>query len=410
MRKEKGERFMDDRHIYFDSAATTSVDKEVLAEMLPYFSEAFGNANSQHSFGQRAEKAVVAAREKIAGIIGAKPVEIYFTSGGTEADNWAVKGIAGAHSGKGKHIITSSVEHHAVFDTCKDLEKKGFEVTYIPVNKDGIIDLGALKNAIGSDTVLVSIMYANNEVGTVMPIKEAVKIVRERQAKGQRIYFHTDCVQAAGALELNVADLGVDLMSVSAHKFYGPKGIGFLYIKSGVKLERLITGGNQERNVRGGTTNVPSVVGMAKAFELAAKNREINNARIGRLRDRFVERVLSEIDDVYLNGSRTSRLPNNANFSFEYIEGEGMIYGLDREGVAASTGSACSSGSLDPSHVLLALGIPVGLANCTLRFSFGKDNTEEEVDIAIEKLKKVVKKLRDMSPLFNQIPSEKYKI
>ncbi|MDR2091272.1 MAG: cysteine desulfurase NifS [Clostridiales bacterium] len=398
------------KRVYLDCAATTYVDGGVLEAMLPYFSEEFGNANSLHSFGLRAEKAVVEARSKIAGIINAKPVEIYFTSGGTEADNWAVKGVAGAHSKKGKHIITSSVEHHAVFDTCKDLEKKGFEVTYLPVDKEGTIDLGALKAAIRPDTILVSIMYANNEIGTVMPIKEAVKIVRERQEKGQKIYFHTDCVQAAGALELNVADLGVDLMSVSAHKFYGPKGIGFLYVKNGVKLERLMTGGNQERNIRGGTTNVPGVVGMAKAFELAAQRMQKNNERVGKLRDKFVERVLAEIDGVYLNGSRANRLPNNANLSFEYIEGEGMVYGLDSEGVAVSTGSACSSGSLDPSHVLLALGIPVGLANCTLRFSFGKDNTEEDVDYAVEKLKKVVKRLRDMSPLFNQLPSEKFKV
>ncbi|MDR2047763.1 MAG: cysteine desulfurase [Clostridiales bacterium] len=395
------------KRIYFDYAATTYLDKEVLSEMKPYFSETFGNANSQHWFGREAEKAVIAAREKIAAIIGAKPSEIYFTSGGTEADNWAVKGVAGAQAAVGRHIVTSAVEHHAVLDTCKQLEKKGFEVTYVQVDKEGVIDLGALKAALRDDTVLVSIMYANNEIGTVMPIREAVEIVRGQK---RRIYFHTDCVQAAGALDLNVGRLDADLMSVSAHKFYGPKGVGFLYVRNGVKLEKLMIGGNQERKMRGGTLNVPHIVGLAKAFELANENRERNNEYIGGLRDRFVSRVLSEIDNVYLNGSREKRLPGNANFSFEFIEGESLLFSLDVLGIAASSGSACSSGSLDPSHVLLALGTRIELAHGSLRFSFGKDNTVDEIDYAVDALKKKVSDLRAMSPLFYQFPSEKSKV
>ncbi|MDR1906305.1 MAG: cysteine desulfurase, partial [Clostridiales bacterium] len=361
-------------------------------------------ASSKHWFGREAEKAVNAARVKIAELVGAKPNEIYFTSGGTEADNWAIKGIAGAYQTNGKHIITSAVEHHAVLETCEALEKKGFEVTYVPVKKDGILDLDAFEKAIRPDTILVSIMYANNEVGSIMPITELVEIVKR---KNRRIHFHSDCVQAAGVLDIDVNKLGVDLMSVSAHKFYGPKGIGFLYVKNGVKLEKLLTGGNQERKMRGGTTNVPLIVGAAKAFELACAEREKNNLKISALRDYFTDKVLSEIDNVYFNGGRQNRLPNNANLSFEFIEGESLLFSLDLEGVAASSGSACSSGSLDPSHVLLALGVDIALAHGSLRFSFGKDNTKKEIDDAVESLKRSVKRLRDMSPLFYQLPSKK---
>ncbi|MDR3262926.1 MAG: cysteine desulfurase NifS [Clostridiales bacterium] len=395
---------MEKRRVYLDYAATTYLDKEVLKEMSPYFTDVFGNANSQHLFGRDAAKAVAEARVKIAEIIGSKPNEIYFTSGGTEADNWAIKGIAAAYEGLGKHIITSAVEHHAVLETCKALEKKGFEVTYVPVGSDGVLDLKAFENAIRDDTILVSIMYANNEIGTVMPIQEAVAIVKKQN---HRIYFHTDCVQAAGALDIDVNKSGVDLMSVSAHKFYGPKGIGFLYIKNGVKLDKLISGGNQERKMRGGTLNVPHIVGMAKAFELASLHREKNNAHIQSLRDGFIDRILSEIDNVYLNGSREKRLPGNANLSFEYIEGESLLMSLDLEGIAASSGSACSSGSLDPSHVLLALGIKIELAHGSLRFSFGKSTTRKDVDYTVDCLKDIVNRLRAMSPLFYQLPSKK---
>ncbi|MDR1940136.1 MAG: cysteine desulfurase, partial [Clostridiales bacterium] len=310
------------KRIYLDNAATTHLDADVFEIMTPYFIETFGNANSQHFFGRQAETAVVQARTKLAEIINAKPNEIYFTSGGTEADNWAVKGVAYSAGGRGRHIITSAVEHHAVYDTCKSLEKGGFEITYIPVDDEGIIDLAALENAVRDDTILVSIMYANNEIGTIMPIKRAVETVKKRN---RRTVFHTDCVQAAGALPLDVAELGVDLMSVSAHKFYGPKGTGFLYIKNGVKIDRLMTGGNQERKMRGGTLNVPHIVGCAAALEKATRDRERNNAHIKSLRDYFIDRVSSEIADVYLNGSREHRLPGNANFSFEFIEGESLL-------------------------------------------------------------------------------------
>ena len=397
--------------VYLDYAATTYLDKRVLKEMSGYFTETFGNANSQHWFGREAEKAVVAARVKIAGLINCKPNEIYFTSGGTEADNWAVRGAAGAYGDSGRHIITTSVEHHAIYDTCRAMEKKGYEVTYLPVKSDGIVDLEALKKALRSDTVLVSIMYANNEIGTVMPLGEAVKITGEfAKANKRRIIFHTDCVQAAGALELDVQKLGVDLMSVSAHKFYGPKGIGFLYVKNGVRLEKLMTGGFQERKMRGGTTNVPLVVGMAKALELAVSEREKNNARLKKLRDYFVKRVTGEIDRVYVNGSMEQRLPSNANLSFEFIEGESILFSLDLNGIAASSGSACSSGSLDPSHVLLALGLRIELAHGSIRFSLGKSTTKRQIDYTVECLKQTVERLRNMSPLFYQAPSVKTEV
>lgn len=390
-----------EKRIYFDHAATTPLDKRVLDKMLPYFTENFGNANSQHMFGRDAVKAVDEARDTIAKLINAKPSEIYFTSGGTEADNWALRGAAYANRQKGKHLIISCIEHAAMITTAKELEKDGFEVTLLKVDKDGLVDLDDLKNSIRPDTVFIGVMYANNEVGTIQPIKEIAKIAKERN-----ILCFTDAVQAAGALKLDVKDLGVDMMSFSGHKFYGPKGIGVLYIKNGVKINSIVTGGHQERTKRGGTTNVPAVVGIAEAFKIANEELEENAKYISGLRDRFIDGVLKSVPYVKLNGHRTQRLPSNADFSFEYIEGESILFSLDLAGIAVSSGSACSSGSLEPSHVLLAMGIPEELAHGSIRFSFGKHNTAEEVDYAIEVIKNTVERLRRMSPLFKEIKGE----
>lgn len=391
-----------DRRIYFDHAATTPVKKEVLEKMLPYFSEVFGNANSQHAFGRDAVKAVDEARDTIARLINAKPSEIYFTSGGTEADNWAIRGTAHAMRNKGKHLIISSIEHPAMLTTAKQLEKDGFEVTYLKVDKDGVIDLDHLKESIRPDTVFIGVMAANNEVGTIQPIKEVAEIAREH-----KITMFTDAVQAAGVLKLDVKELGVDMMSFSAHKFYGPKGVGVLYIKSGVRLDSIVTGGHQERMKRGGTTNVPAIVGMAEAFRLANEHMEENARYVTALRERFINGIFARVPHVRLNGHRTRRLPANADFSFEYIEGEGILFHLDLAGISVSSGSACSSGSLEPSHVLLALGVPVELAHGSIRFTFGPDNTEEEIDYAIDVVEKTVKNLRAMSPLFKTEEGEK---
>lgn len=390
-----------EKRIYFDHAATTPLDKRVLDKMLPYFTENFGNANSQHMFGRDAVKAVDEARDTIAKLINAKPSEIYFTSGGTEADNWALRGAAYANRQKGKHLIISCIEHAAMITTAKELEKDGFEVTLLKVDKDGLVDLDDLKNSIRPDTVFIGVMYANNEVGTIQPIKEIAKIAKEHN-----ILCFTDAVQAAGALKLDVKDLGVDMMSFSGHKFYGPKGIGVLYIKNGVKINSIVTGGHQERTKRGGTTNVPAVVGIAEAFKIANEELEENSKYISGLRDRFIDGVLKSVPYVKLNGHRTQRLPSNADFSFEYIEGESILFSLDLAGIAVSSGSACSSGSLEPSHVLLAMGIPEELAHGSIRFSFGKHNTAEEVDYAIEVIKNTVERLRRMSPLFKEIKGE----
>lgn len=390
-----------EKRIYFDHAATTPLDKRVLDKMLPYFTENFGNANSQHMFGRDAVKAVDEARDAIAKLINAKPSEIYFTSGGTEADNWALRGAAYANRQKGKHLIISCIEHAAMITTAKELEKDGFEVTLLKVDKDGLVDLEFLKNSIRPDTVFIGVMYANNEVGTIQPIKEIAKIAKEHN-----ILCFTDAVQAAGALKLDVKDLGVDMMSFSGHKFYGPKGIGVLYIKNGVKINSIVTGGHQERTKRGGTTNVPAVVGIAEAFKIANEELEENAKYISGLRDRFIDGVLKSVPYVKLNGHRTQRLPSNADFSFEYIEGESILFSLDLAGIAVSSGSACSSGSLEPSHVLLAMGIPEELAHGSIRFSFGKHNTAEEVDYAIEVIKNTVERLRRMSPLFKEIKGE----
>ena len=389
--------------IYFDHAATTPLDKRVLEKMIPYFSDNFGNANSQHMFGRSAIKAVDEARDTIAKIIGAKPSEVYFTSGGTEADNWALRGIAKAHQDKGKHIIMSPLEHAAMLTTAKELEKQGFEIEYMKVDGDGVVDLEALKKSVREDTVLVACMMANNEIGTIEPIKEIAKIAHEKGA-----FCFTDAVQTAGVLKTDVKELGVDLMSMSGHKIYGPKGIGALYVRNGLKIGSIITGGHQERMKRGGTTNVPAIVGFAEAFKIADSEREENFKYVSMLRDRFIDGVTEQIPFIKLNGPRENRLPANADFSFYYIEGESILFSLDLAGIAVSSGSACSSGSLEPSHVLLAIGVPEAIAHGSIRFSFGKHNTVEEIDYAIQTLKTAVDNLRKMSPLFNAKGELKY--
>lgn len=389
---------------YFDHAATTPVDPRVLQKMLPYFTENFGNPNSQHACGRRAAAAVDEARDTVAALIGAKPSEIYFTSGGTESDNWALRGAAHANAERGKHLIVSAVEHPAMISTAKELQKKGFEVTFAAVDEFGKVDLQKLKDSIRPDTTFIGVMTANNEIGTIQPIAEISALARERG-----ITFFTDAVQAAGALKLNVKEPAVDMLSFSGHKFYGPKGVGVLYIHSGVRVGKIITGGHQERSMRGGTTNVPGIVGLAEAFRLANEEMAQNNAHVSAIRDRFIARVLREIPYVKLNGHPKDRLPNNANFSFRYIEGESLLFSLDLAGIAVSSGSACSSGSLEPSHVLLATGLPEGLAHGSIRFSFGKENTAEQIDIAVEQLKEIVVRLRNLSPLFpKELKNEVY--
>ena len=381
--------------IYFDHAATTPVDERVFEKMKPYFTQVFGNANSQHVFGREAVKGVDEARDTIAKIINCNPNELYFTSGGTESDNWALRGVAKAYEKKGKHIIISPIEHAAMLSTAKALAKDGFEIEYMKVDEFGFVDLEHLRSIVREDTILICCMMANNEVGTIEPIKEIAKIAKEKGA-----FTFTDAVQAAGVLKTDVKDIGVDLMSMSSHKIYGPKGVGALYIRNGLKVESIITGGHQERTKRGGTTNVAGVVGFGEAFKIAAEEMDKNFEYVSRLRDRFIERVEKEVPFVKLNGPRENRLPANADFSFRYIEGESILFSLDLAGISVSSGSACSSGSLEPSHVLLALGVPEGLAHGSIRFTFGKHNTEEEVDYAVEVLKTAVERLRGMSPLF----------
>ena len=393
-----------DKRIYFDHAATTPVDPRVLEKMLPYFTQKFGNPNSQHAFGRETICAVDDARDEIAACIGAKSSEIYFTSGGTEADNWALRGAAYSLVNRGRHLIVSAVEHPAMIATAKELVKKGFEVTFAEVDEYGAVDLEKLEKAIRSDTVFVGVMTANNEVGTIQPVKEIAAL-----CKANGIVFFTDAVQAAGAIPLNVKEIGADMLSFSAHKFYGPKGIGVLYIRSGLKIEKLVSGGHQERSMRGGTTNVPAVVGMAEALRIATQSLDENAAYVSAIRDHFIHRVLREIPYVKLNGHPEKRLPANANFSFRYIEGESLLFSLDLKNIAVSSGSACSSGSLEPSHVLLAMGLPEGLAHGSIRFSFGKDNTMEEADYAVDALKEIVVKLRALSPLFpKELKNEVY--
>jgi len=389
---------MQERIIYFDHAATTPLKKEVLDEMMPYLTEQYGNPSTIYRLGREAKKAIELARERVAKALNAEVQEIFFTSGGTESDNWALKGVAFANKDKGKHIITTTIEHHAVLHPLKYLEGLGFEVTYVPVEPNGIVDPQKVKEAIRDDTILISVMLANNEIGTIQPVKEIAKIAKE---KG--IIVHTDAVQAVGQIPVDVKDLGVDLLSLSAHKFYGPKGVGALYIKKGTKIHPFSHGGAQERNRRAGTENVAGIVGLGKAIELATQNLSEYAAKLQKLRDKLIDGVLSKIDYVRLNGDRYNRLPNNANFSFEFIEGESLLLMLDMKGIAASSGSACTSGSLDPSHVLLAIGLEHEVAHGSLRITLGEDNTEEDIDYLLEVLPEIVSRLRDMSPLYEKV-------
>lgn len=380
--------------VYLDHAATTPVDEEVLEEMLPYFTKKYGNASSLHSFGREARDAIERSRERVAELIGAESEEIIFTAGGTESDNIAIKGIA-FRKGKG-HIITSQIEHPAVMATCQHLEKKGFDVTYLPVDKYGMVSPEDVENAIRDDTILITIMHANNEIGTVEPIEEIAKIARENE-----IVFHTDAVQSVGKIPVNVKRIGMDMLSISAHKIYGPKGVGALYIKKGTKIEAIIHGGGHEKGLRPSTENVPGIVGLGKACELAEKRMEEDMKRMQRLRDRLIKGVL-EIEESYLNGHPEKRLPNNAHFRFAAVEGESLILSLDDKGIAGSTGSACSSKKLKPSHVLMAIGLNEVQAHGSLRLTLGRENTEEEIDYVIEVLPPILEKLRAMSPLWKR--------
>lgn len=381
--------------IYLDNAATTKTSPEVVQAMLPYFTENYGNPSTIYSLGSTSKKAVNEARRTIAGGIGAKQEEIYFTAGGSEADNWALKATAEAYESKGKHIITTKIEHHAILHTCEYLEKRGFEVTYLKVDKDGLVDLEELKSAIRPDTILISVMFANNEIGTIEPIKEIGAIAKERG-----VLFHTDAVQAFGQVPINVDEMNIDMLSASGHKLNGPKGIGFLYIRSGLKLRSFIHGGGQERSRRAGTENVPGIVGLGAAAERAFRIMEEKTKKELELRDYLISRIEKEIPYCRLNGHRTRRLPGNVNFSFLYIEGESMLIMLDMKGICASSGSACTSGSLDPSHVLLAIGLKHEEAHGSLRMTLSEENTKEEIDIVVDNLKRIVAKLREMSPLY----------
>ena len=380
--------------IYLDNAATTAVSPEVLTAMLPYFTECYGNTSSIHSTGRDAHKAVDAARRQVAAAINADPSEIYFTAGGSESDNWAIKGTAFAKRDKGNHIITTAIEHHAVLHTCQWLEKQGFEVTYLPVDENGLVSVEDVEKAITDKTILISVMAANNEIGTIEPIAEIGALARSRG-----ILFHTDAVQAVGAIPLDVKAMNIDMLSMSGHKFHGPKGIGALYIRKGVRLDTLIAGGAQERGKRAGTENLPGIVGIGKAIEIATRDMEANAARMTALRDKLIHGILESIPDVRLNGHPTRRLPNNVNVSVRYIEGEALLLRLDLAGIAGSSGSACTSGSLDPSHVLLAIGLPHEIAHGSLRLTLGTDTTEADIDEVLDKLPGIVKNLRDMSVL-----------
>lgn len=384
---------MKDR-IYLDNAATTAVSPEVLEAMMPYFTEVFGNPSSIHGTGREAAKAVDMARKQIAAAIGAQPQEIYFTAGGSESDNWVLKGTAFARKAKGNHIITTAIEHHAVLHTCKWLEKQGFTVTYLPVDEYGMVNPDDVEKAITDQTILISVMAANNEIGTIQPIREIGAI-----AKAHKIPFHTDAVQAIGAIPINVDEMNIDMLSMSGHKFHGPKGIGVLYVRKGIRLDTLIQGGAQERGQRAGTENLAGIVGIGKAIELAAANLEENATRMTALRDKLINGILATIPDTRLNGHPTKRLPNNCNVSIRYIEGEAMLLRLDLAGIAGSSGSACTSGSLDPSHVLLAIGLPHEIAHGSLRLTLGTDTTEADIDEVLNVLPGIVKDLRAMSVL-----------
>ncbi len=387
--------------IYLDNSATTKMDERVVEEMIPYLSENYGNPSSIYSIGRENKKVIEDAREKVAKILNCKADEIYFTSGGSESDNTAIRGIAYANKKKGNHIITSKIEHPAVLETCKQLEKEGFEVSYISIDEKGIINLEELKQSIKDTTILISIMFANNEIGTIQPIEEIGKI-----AKNHNIYFHTDAVQAVGNILIDVDKLNIDSLSLSAHKFYGPKGVGALYVRKGVNFNKFINGGHQERNKRAGTENVAGIVGLGKAIELAYEDLEEHNKKIRELRDYYVSNVVKRIPYIKINGDMENRLPGNSNISFRYIEGEGLLLNLDLKGICASSGSACTSGSLDPSHVLIAIGLPHEIAHGSLRISIGKYNTKEEIDYLIESLVEIVGRLREMSPLWEKVIEE----
>ncbi len=383
------------RRIYLDYNATTPLHPGVLEAVLPYYKSIFGNASTIYSFGQEARKAIDDAREALAYLIGADPREIVFTSGGTEADNLALKGVASALKGKGGHIITSSIEHHAVLFACKYLEKMGKKITYLPVDRYGWLDPDRVKEAINNETILISIIHANNEIGTIEPIAEIGKIARECG-----VYFHTDAVQTVGKIPINVNESGIDLLSLSAHKLYGPKGIGALYIRKGTKIYPLIHGGEQERKRRAGTENVPGIVGLGEASKIAGKEMRQEYSHVKKLRDKLENKIKDNIDHIRFNGHPTKRLPNTSNVSFEFIEGESLVLNLDLKGIAASTGSACASGSLEPSHVLSAIGVPPAIAQGSIRFSLGRENKEEDIDYTVENLVEIVGRLREMSPLF----------
>jgi cysteine desulfurase len=382
------------RRIYLDHAATTPTRPEVVEAMLPYFTEAFGNPSSIYSCGQEARGAIEEARTKVAGLIGARSEEIVFTSGGTEADNCALKGFAYASEHKGNHIITTSIEHHAVLEVCKFLERRGFRITWLPVDKYGLVDPDDVKRAITDKTILVSVMHANNEVGTIEPLEEIGRIAREAG-----VYFHTDAVQTVGHIPVNVDELNVDLLAISGHKFYGPKGVGALYVRKGTKLVSLMQGGEQEKRRRAGTENVPAIVGLGKAVELAGQEMGKEARLLAHLRDKLIKGLVEKIDRIRLNGHPTRRLPNNVNVSIDFVEGESMILNLDLEGVCASTGSACSSASLEPSHVLAALGLSPEEAHGSLRFTLGRENSEADVKRVLDILPGIVTRLRAMSPL-----------
>ncbi len=384
-----------ERLIYMDNAATTKVKREVVDAMLPYFVEQYGNPSSVYSFASESKKAVDDARDIIAKSLNTTSKDIYFTAGGTESDNWALKEAAHAYKAKGKHIITTKIEHHAILHTCESLEKEGYEITYVDVDERGIVKVDELEKAVREDTILISVMFANNEIGTIQPIKEIGAIARKHN-----IVFHTDAVQAYGHIKIDVEDMNIDMLSASGHKLNGPKGIGFLYIRKGLKLRSFIHGGAQERRRRAGTENVTGIVGFAKAVEIAMDNMEDRVKKEQKLRDRLIDEILKKVPYTRLNGDRNNRLPNNVNLSFQFIEGESLLIMLDMKGICASSGSACTSGSLDPSHVLLAIGLPHEIAHGSLRLTVSEDNTEEEVDYVVDAVAEIVEKLRNMSPLY----------
>ena len=381
--------------IYLDNAATTKMNDKVFEEMIPYLKDNYGNPSSAYKIGRDNKEIIENARKEVAEILNASPSEIYFTSGGSEADNMALKGIALGNVDKGKHIITSKIEHPAVLDTCKELEREGFEISYIGVNENGIVDLTELENKIRKDTILISIMLANNEIGTIQPIKKISKI-----AKKNNILFHTDSVQAVGNIKIDVQDMNIDALSLSAHKFYGPKGIGVLYLRDGIKFRKYLNGGHQERNRRAGTENVAGIVGLSKAMSLSYENLEENNKRIIELRNYFINEIKKNIKKIKINGDLENRLPGNINVSFEFVEADNILHELDKRGIYISTGSACTTGSIESSHVLRAIGLSDGMAHATIRISIGKYNTKDEIDYAIKCIVEIVNNLRKLSPLY----------